>query len=344
MRCYNWRGECFALWHGQKSYPTLLNLVYPYHMNLRDLKYLVTLAETCHFSRAAQRCCISQPTLSGQIKKLEDELGVMIFERNNRSVHLTAIGEHLLVHAQKALEQADAIEQVARAYQDVLAGPLRLGVIPTLSPYLLPLILSPLRTQYPQLRLVLFEELTDTLLQRLRHHQLDALLLATPISDPELQALTLFDEPFWLAHPRGHALDQRTVIRTADLEMADLLLLAEGHCLTDQVMEVCHLAERPRDGELADLRAAGLETLLHLVASGFGCTLVPALALDSGWATDPRIRIRALPKIKAERRITLVFRTSFPRIVALHALAQVIGRQLPASVNWVGAEDELTPE
>jgi len=302
-------------------------------MNLRDIKYILAVAETRHFGRAAERCFVSQPTLSGQIKKLEDELGVTIFERTNRSVEITPIGDALLVHARLLLEQADAIEQVARAHQDPLAGPLRTGAIPTLSPYLMPLILVPLKRRYPQLKLVLFEEVTDSLLRRLHQHELDAALLATPVTDPDLESMPLFDEPFWLAHPRNHPLYDKDEITQDDLAGIDLLLLSEGHCLTHQVMEVCHLADRPRDGEMADLRAASLETVLQLVGAGFGSTLVPALAIRGGWMTDSGIIARRLDIDDAYRRISLVFRRSFPRRSALEAFAETLIEQLPNTVR-----------
>jgi len=301
-------------------------------LNLRDLKYILAVAETRHFGRAAERCFVSQPTLSGQIKKLEEELEVIIFERTNRSVNVTPIGEAILAHARLLLEQADAIEQVARAHQDPLAGPLRIGAIPTLSPYLMPLILVPLKRRYPQLKLVLSEEITDALLTRLHRHELDAALLATPVENPDLAQIQLFDEPFWLAHPRNHPLYDKDEIGSQDLEEIELLLLAEGHCLTHQVMEICHLSERPQKGEMADLRAASLETLLQLVGAGFGCTLVPALAIRGGWMTDSGIIARRLELADAYRRISLVFRRSFPRRPALNAFAEVILEHLPNTV------------
>ncbi|MBK1633667.1 LysR family transcriptional regulator [Thiohalocapsa halophila] len=306
-------------------------------MNLRDIKYILAVAETRHFGKAAERCFVSQPTLSGQIKKLEDQLGVVIFERTNRSVEVTPIGEEILGHARLLVEQADAIEQVARAHQDPLAGPLRVGAIPTLSPYLMPLVLVPLKRRCPQLKLVLFEETTEALLRRLDQHELDAALLATPTPNPDLTSIPLFDEPFWLAHPRKHPLYDKDDITQTDLESIDLLLLSEGHCLSNQVMEVCKLADRPRTGEMADLRAASLETLLQLVGAGFGCTLVPALAIRGSWMTDSGIIARRLDLPDAKRRISLVFRRSFPRRAALETFAEVALEQLPNTVKAVDA-------
>lgn len=297
-----------------------------------------------HFGRAAERCFVSQPTLSGQIKKLEDELDVVIFERTNRSVEITPVGEAILAHARLVLEQADAIEQVARAHQDPLAGPLRIGAIPTLSPYLMPLVLVPLKRTCPKLRLVLSEEITDSLLARLARHEIDAALLATRIDNTDFQAIPLFDEPFWFAHPTHHPLNARDEITAQDLEGVDLLLLADGHCLTHQVMDVCRLAERPTQGEMADLRAASLETLLQLVGAGFGCTLVPALAIRSGCMSDSGIVTRPLDLPNAYRRISLVYRRSFPRCRALEAFADVVRDHLPTSVRRIGGERQAVPD
>lgn len=213
-------------------------------MNLRDLKYLIAVAETEHFGHAATQCYISQPTLSGQIKKLEQELGVTIFERTNRSVSTTPIGLEIVKHAKLILEQADVIRQLAQAQRDPLAGALRVGAIPTASPYLIPLILMPLKHQYPQMRLILSEEITDMLTQRLLDHQIDVALLATDVKEPELEVMPLFEEPFWLAHPRNHDLYNKDEISRRDLSRINLLLLADGHCLTNQVMDVSAVSRR----------------------------------------------------------------------------------------------------
>lgn len=305
-------------------------------MNLRDLKYIVALAETRHFGRAAERCFVSQPTLSGQIKKLEQELGVAIFERGHRAVAITPVGESVLVHARAILEQADAIQQLAQAHQDPLAGPLRIGAIPTLSPYLMPLILAPLKKQYPRLQPVLSEELTATLLQRLRRHEIDAALLATPVADADLEALALFDEPFWVAYPREHAFYAKEKITRRDLEKQNLLLLAEGNCLADQAMDLCNIRDRPAQGEMADLRAASLETLIQLVAAGYGTTLVPALAMRGSWTSGSGVVAQALDMPRASRRVSLVFRAGFPRQAALRAFADVILANLPNTVRPLG--------
>ncbi len=307
-------------------------------MNLRDLQYLISLADTQHFSQAAERCFVSQPTLSGQIKKLEDELGVTLFERTKRSVEITPIGNEILGHARQILEQADSIRQLARAQQDPLVGPLNIGAIPSLSPYLLPLFLMPLTMQCPQMRLVLTEELTDRLLERLSRHEIDAALLATPAESPELESLALFEEPFWIACAPGHPLAKKREITQQDLAAADLLLLSEGHCLADQAMEICRIERRGEQAGMADLRASNLETLLQLVAVGFGCTLVPALAIGGSRLADSGIVVKLLKLPDAYRRVSLVFRRSFPRRQALEALAQVIVANLPDGVRTLAVD------
>lgn len=304
-------------------------------MNLRDLNYIIAVADSHHFGKAAERCFVSQPTLSGQVKKLEQELGVALFERTNRSVEITPVGEAIITHARQIMEQADVIRQLARAQQDPLAGPLRLGAIPTLSPYLMPLILKPLKKQHPQMKLVLSEELTDSLLQRLRNHKVDAALLATPVEELDLDALPLFDEPFWVAYPRKHAFYTRDRITLQDLKHENLLLLAEGHCLAKQAMDVCHIKEREQQGEMADLRAASLETLIQLVAAGIGITLVPALAMRGSWTSGSGVVAQPLAIAGATRRISLVSRRSFPRAAALQALAGIIIDNLPNTVRQI---------
>lgn len=301
-------------------------------MNLRDLKYFIALTETRHFGRAAERSFVTQPTLSGQIKKLEEELGVTLFERTKKTVALTAIGKALLPYARRAVEEAEALARLAHAGRDPLAGPLRLGVIPTLSLYLMPLIIRPFKRTCPGLTLILTEESTGHLLERLRRHELDAALVATPTKDRKLAERVLFDEPFWLALPRQHPLYHQETIGRRDLDRLEWLLLAEGHCLAEQTMEVCRMSERSRAGVLADLRAASLDTLLQLVAAGMGATLVPALALRSVGAG---VVARPLELPDAYRRVRLVWRANFPRAEAIAAIAEAVLANLPNTVRAV---------
>ncbi|MGD8941402.1 MAG: LysR substrate-binding domain-containing protein, partial [Gammaproteobacteria bacterium] len=254
----------------------------------------------------------------------------------NRSVEITPVGEAILAHARQMMEQADAIEQLARAHQDPLAGPVRIGAIPTISPYMMPLVLIPLKKQIPQMKLVLSEELTDTLLERLRNHEIDAALLATPVEEQEFESMPLFDEPFWIAYPRKHSFYAKEKITLRDLNNENLLLLAEGHCLAKQAMDVCHIKERQVQGDMADLRAASLETLLQLVGAGFGVTLVPALAMRGSWTTGSGVVAQPLAIADASRRVSLVFRHSFPRRAALQAFAQIILDNLPNTVHLIG--------
>ncbi len=303
-------------------------------MNLRDLQYLIAVAETGHFGKAAKRCFVSQPTLSSQIKKLEDHLGVKVFERTNRSVNITPVGEKIIEHARKSIEQAEAIDQIARAHRDPLAGILRVGAIPTLSPYLTPLILAPLIKNYPQLELVLTEETTSTLEERLRNHDIDVALLATPLKEEGLVEQQLFDEPFWLIHPKGHPLYTKEEITRADLADLDILLLSEIHCLSKQVMKVCRLKER-REGIMESLGAFTLETLVQLVSAGYGCTLVPALSVHGGWMSASGVIARQLDIPEAKRCIRMAYRNSFPQPQTLDVLAEVIKNNLPNTVKLI---------
>jgi len=302
-------------------------------MNLRDLEYLIAVAETQHFGQAAQRCFVSQPTLSGQIKKLEQELGITIFERTNRSVQITPAGVSILEHARLIMEQTDAIKQLAQSFQDPISGPLNLGAIPTISPYLMPLLLKPLQQAYPQMRLVISEEQTEILLQRLHDHEIDAAILATDHPETDFVQIPLYREPFWLAHPQKHPFYTQDVITQQDLDNTDLLLLAEGHCLAQQAMEVCHMDERKQHGELANLRASSLETLLQLVAAGYGITLVPALALSGSWTTGRGIITRELDLPNTWRQVSLFYRPSFPRKQAIDALVETLKAHLPNTVK-----------
>ena len=302
-------------------------------MNLRDLRYLIAVAEHKHFGKAAEACFVSQPTLSGQIKKLEDQLGVVLFERTKRHVEITPIGERILEQARAVEEHVKGIESLARFHQDPLAGPLKLGMIPTLGPYLTSLMLLPLRRRFPQMRLVLFEDITEHLLERLRRREIDAALLATPVDTPDLVDRPLFDEPFWLAIPRDHRLYATEEITLKDLPGEELLLLADGHCLARQVAEVCRLQDEAAGVATGDLRASSLETLIQLVGAGFGCTLVPALALRGSWTTDAGVVVRPLQMPDAFRRVRLAHRPGFPRLQALDALAELVRERLPNTVR-----------
>jgi len=302
-------------------------------MNLKDLKYIITVAETMHFGQAAERCCVSQPTLSGQIKKLEEQLGVTLFERSKRSVTTTPIGEEILVLAREILEKTEALRELAKSQRDPYATPIRIGAILTLSPYLMPLVMKPLRQQYPNMQLILSEELTDSLVSRLQRHEIDAALLATPVDPDEFDCIPLFDEPFWFACPSHHPLAEQEMISRKDLHDNGLLLLAEGHCLAEQAMELCDMNNGRMDDGMADLRASSLETLMHMVSAGIGCTLVPALALKHEWIDNSDLKLKPLEQQLAYRTISLVYRKTFPRRRALEAFSQVILDHLPQTMQ-----------
>lgn len=289
-------------------------------MNLRDLIYLDSLAEHRHFGRAAEACEISQPTLSSQIRKLEEELGVQLLERTNKRVEMTPVGQRILEHARSALYAVDALRDEARAARDPLVGPIKLGVIPTLAPYLMPHILKPLHQAYPDLTIDLWEDQTQALLDALRNHRLDAVLLATKTEVPEITEISLFVEPLLAALPPHHALAKRNTVREEDLA-DELLVLAEGHCLANQALAACGSKHGRRAGLHGSMQASTLDTLVNLVAAGYGATLIPALAVDSFQRLD--IAVRRLAG-RSTRTIRLASRPGFPRPQALRALEKVI--------------------
>jgi LysR family hydrogen peroxide-inducible transcriptional activator len=308
-------------------------------MNLQDFKYLVALAEERHFGRAADACNVSQPTLSSQIRKLEDLLGVRLLERTNKRVDLTPVGRKIVEHARQSLAQAHEIETVAQAARDPLVGPLRLGVIPTLAPYLMPIILKPLRSACPRMTLELWEDQTRALIEGLRSHRLDAALLATPAGAPEVTEIELFREPLLAALSPDHRLADVDPIHEDDLA-EELLVLAEGHCLADQALAACGAQNGPaRNPTQASMQAATLETLIHLVAAGYGATLIPWLAVDSLGRLG--VVTRSLSG-QPFRSVRLVSRPGFPRPQALRALEGVIRREL-ASHLPSGCLEALSP-
>jgi LysR family transcriptional regulator, hydrogen peroxide-inducible genes activator len=292
------------------------------HMNLQDLRYLVAIAEHRHFGRAAEACNASQPTLSSQIRKLENELGVTLLERTNKRVELTPVGTQILAHARGVLAEAGSIEAVARAARDPLVGPLRLGAIPTLAPYLMPLILEDLRLSYPGLVIELWEDQTRSLIDGLRNHRLDAALLATEAGAPEITEIALFDEPLLAALPARHRLAAASSVSEESLA-GELLVLADGHCLANHALAACGGKAAQHNRLQGAMQAASLETLVNLVAAGYGATLIPALA--AGSLGQRGIVLRPLAG-KSSRTIRLASRPGFPRPQALRALERVIRR------------------
>lgn len=291
-------------------------------MNLRDLKYLVALADLRHFGKAADACFVSKPTLSTQIRKLEDELGVVLVERAPRKVMLTAAGLDVVQRARRIVADVEQMREAARRSRDPESGTLRLGVFPTLGPYLLPHVVPTLRARFPQLELLLVEEKSDELLQRLREGKLDAALLALPLHDDQLHAEFLFEEPFVLAAPQQHPLARRSALDAAELSDETLLLLEDGHCLRDQALDVCRLSgAREKSG----FRATSLETLRQMVAAGVGVTLLPALSVHEPIAQPANIRLVPFRGTAPSRRIALVWRKSSALDAFLHQLGDAIG-------------------
>ena len=295
-------------------------------MNLQELRYFAAVVEFRHFGKAAEACHVSQPTLSGQLRKLEDELGVKLLERTNKRVEVTPVGRQILEHARRALAEAGQIESVARAARDPLVGALRLGAIPTLAPYLLPLVLKPLRAAYPGLAIELWEDQTRLLIEGLRSHRLDAALVASPTGSAEFSEVALFAEPLMAVLPPEHALAQKQVIDESALA-ADLLVMADGHCLANHSLAACGA----KAGLQSAMQAATLETLVNLVAAGYGTTLIPALAapwIENRWLANRGVELRPLRE-NSTRVIRLASRPGFPRPQALRAIEKVIRRAVP---------------
>ncbi len=295
-------------------------------MNLRDLEYALAVERLGSFTRAAQACDVSQPTLSGQVRKLEEALGVSLFERDGRAVRVTSGGTEVLACARRVVDAMTDLEAAAEAQRDPLRGRVRLGMIPTVAPSLLPLALPTIGRRLPRAIVAIVEDQTAGLLARLRDGTLDMALIATPPGDGFVE-LALFDEPLHVAAPPGHPFAQRETIAADELDPTTLMLLSDGHCLRDQVLAVCDAPELAANAP-ADVRAGSLETLLHLVAAGYGVTLVPALALSD--EIERTIAIRALAGAGAARRVRLVARRSVPRRALLEQIAEAVREAVPA--------------
>ncbi|MBO0739022.1 MAG: LysR family transcriptional regulator [Alphaproteobacteria bacterium] len=298
-------------------------------MNLRDLEYAVCLAAEGQFRRAATRCRVSQPTLSAQIAKLEDELGVQLFERGARVASPTVNGRAIIRQAQIVLDEVERLKAMARAGQDPLQGPFRLGVIPTAGPYLLPRLLPVLREHWPQLRLLLREEQTTALTERLRAGSLDAAILSLPLDGDDLRWERLLAEPILVALPRGHRLAAERRIAPRALSREPIVLLEEGHCLREQSLSICAAAglSNRRDD---DVQAAGLETMRQMVMAGIGVALVPEMAALAPFGTDELAVYRRFAPPEPERELVLAWRRSFPRGDALQDLARGLRGELTA--------------
>ena len=315
-------------------------------MTLTELKYIVAVAREKHFGRAAEACFVSQPTLSVAVKKLEDELDVKLFERGANEVAITPLGMEIVRQAQSVLEQAGEIREIARRGKDPLAGPLKLGVIYTIGPYLLPDLMRQIIERTPQMPLILQENFTLRLLEMLRTGEIDCAILAEPFPDAGLALAPLYDEPFLAAIPVGHPLAQCAEVTTRQLKDQTMLLLGAGHCFRDHVLQVCpEFAgfSSHTDGIRKSFEGSSLETIKHMVAAGMGLTLMPRLAVsaraltppaaDQALADDPHddaALVRYLPVKDADtgdtptRRVTLAWRRSFTRYESIAALRNAI--------------------
>jgi LysR family hydrogen peroxide-inducible transcriptional activator len=295
-------------------------------MTLTELKYIVAVARERHFGRAAEACFVSQPTLSVAIKKLEEELGVLLFERGAAEVAVTPIGEQVVEQAQRVLEQSHAIREIANQGKDPLSGPIRLGVIPTIGPYLLPPLVRRMIGQTPGMSLLLQENFTAKLVELLRQGEIDVAILADPFADHGLVTQALYDEPFVVAVPAGHAWAGRKAVRSEELKSEKMLLLGAGHCFRDHVLEVCPELSRYSQataGIQKTFEGSSLETIRHMVSLGIGITVLPAMAATDGGA-DGLLRYLPFEPPAPTRRVVLAWRKSFSRQAALEALRQTV--------------------
>jgi LysR family hydrogen peroxide-inducible transcriptional activator len=297
-------------------------------MTLTELRYVVALADTRHFGRAAERCFVSQPSLSASVKNLEEELGVQLFERGKRGVFLTDAGERIVVQARRALEEAARVKEVARQGRDPLKGVLRLGIIHTIAPYLLPDLVGALRKAAPGMPLDVEENMTATLDRMLRAGELDAIVLALPYEAPGIETAPLYEETFEVVAPARHALTRKKSIAVEELDAGELLLLPVGHCFRDQVLDACNEFSRPPE---PGRQGNSLETLRSMVASGLGVTVLPATALTGRYA-NPLVKAIGFSNPQPARRVALAWRRGFHRQAALDKLIATI-RGLPLPVK-----------
>ncbi|MDY0974000.1 hydrogen peroxide-inducible genes activator [Massilia sp. CFBP9012] len=299
-------------------------------MTLTELKYIVAVARAKHFGHAAEACFVAQPTLSVAIKKLEDELGVTLFERGGSEVSVTPLGAQIVAQAERVLEQTAAIKELAKQNKDPLAGPLRLGVIYTIGPYLLPPLVKNLIDTVPQMPLVLQENYTHKLLELLRQGELDAAIMALPLPDHGMSVQPLYDEPFVVAMPRSHPWAGRKEISAEDLKSETMLLLGAGHCFRDQVLEVCPEMARfsapvAGNGMQRTFEGSSLETIRHMVASGIGLTVLPRASVAD--MRDPNGLLAYVPfsPPAPSRRVVIAWRKSFTRRAAIDAVVRAVG-------------------
>lgn len=293
-------------------------------MTLTELRYIVTLAQEKHFRKAAEKCFVSQPTLSVAIKKLEDELKVAIFERSRTEVRVTPLGERIIEQAVRVLEEADRIKSLASEGQGEVSSPLRIGAIFTIGPYLFPHLIRHIKPIAPDMPLVLEENYTEPLRQKLRNGELDAIIVSQPFKEPETDSVDLFDEFFSVLIPADHPLAQKEKITRKQLEKENILLLGKGHCFRDQVLKACPMiSHRPGDSPVTT-EGTSLETLRHMVASGLGLTIVPMSAVDHRVYDTHTLVYRPFAGKKPFRTVSIVWRSRFSRPKAIEAVIQAL--------------------
>ncbi|MDS1141602.1 LysR substrate-binding domain-containing protein [Pusillimonas sp. SM2304] len=307
-------------------------------MTLTELKYIVAVARERHFGRAAEACFVSQPTLSVAIRKLEDELGVVLFERGGTEVGITPIGLRVVAQAQRVLEESANLREIARQGHDPLAGPLRVGIIYTIGPYLLPKLVPTQIEATPQMPLLLQENYTARLLELLRQGEIDCAIVALPLPDSGLMVQPLYDEPFLVAIPKHHPWADRKEIDSAELKDETMLLLGSGHCFRDQVLEVCPELSRfsaASEGIQRTFEGSSLETIRHMVAAGIGVTVLPASSLSMPGVQNKLLSFIPFKKPVPDRRVVLVWRKSFPRPTAIEALIDAVHACELEGVNYL---------
>jgi LysR family hydrogen peroxide-inducible transcriptional activator len=296
-------------------------------MTLTEFRYITALARERHFGRAAQACHVSQPTLSVAIKKLEDELGIQLFERRKAEAQLTPIGEQVVVQAQRVLEQVEQIRHLAMEGKDQLSAPLRVGAIYTIGPYLFPHIIPLLHEQVPQMALMVEENYTARLSEKLRQGELDVIVIALPFDEPGIVTLPLYQEPFVIVMPAAHRWHERNDINADDLADESVLMLGAGHCFRDQVVDICPACGHQSEAEGSiskTLEGSSLETIRHMVATGMGITVLPCTAAGVDKYAQRLLSIKRFSAPAPYRTVALAWRKSFPRPRAIEALRQAI--------------------
>lgn len=291
-------------------------------MTLTELRYIVALARERHFGRAADKCNVSQPTLSVAVKKLEDELGLALFERSSGDVRATPVGAQVVAQAERALAEAARVTEIAAAGRNPLIGPLRLGVIYTIGPWLLPALVPRVKTRAPQMPLFIAEGYTENLLERLKACELDVLVLALPIAEPGIVAQPVYEEAFRTLVPVGHPWASLKSLQPAQLLDEPLLMLGAGNCFRDQVLDLCTRASQGESPQV--LEGSSLETIRHMVSSGVGVTVMPSSSVDGIPADDPLLRVKPFVEPTPTRRVGLVWRSSFPRHKAIDVMRQAL--------------------